>query len=93
MSDSIAQLAALIESRRTHAPAGSYTASLFGKGREEIAKKLGEEAVEVIVATYGQSQERLISEAADLVYHLLVLLAAEGVVWAEVESELERRRK
>jgi phosphoribosyl-ATP pyrophosphohydrolase len=93
MSDSIAQLFALIESRRTDAPPGSYTASLFASGEDEIAKKVGEEAIEVIVAAKGQGRERLISEAADLVYHLLVLLAQEDVSWAEVEAELERRHQ
>lgn len=93
MSDRIAQLSALIESRRTNAPPGSYTAALFASGEDEIAKKVGEEAIEVIVAAKGQGRDRLISEAADLVYHLLVLLAQEEVSWAEVEAELERRHK
>ena len=60
---------------------------------EEIAKKLGEESVEVIVAALGQSDERLVSETADLFYHTLVLLAARGVSLAQVEAELEKRRK
>lgn len=93
MSDTIAQLFALIQARKSDAPHGSYTASLFAKGEDEIAKKVGEEAIEVIVAAKGQGRERLVSESADLIYHLLVLLAHQGVSWAEVEAELARRRK
>ncbi len=71
----------------------SYTARLFAAGREEIAKKVGEESVEVIVAALGQSDERLVSETADLFYHALVLLAERGVSLTQVEAELEKRRK
>ena len=83
----------LIASRKTNAPEDSYTASLFAKGEDEIVKKVGEEAVEVIVAAKGQGHARLVSESADLIYHLLVLLAQKGVGWDEVEAELERRKK
>ena len=83
----------LIASRKANAPAGSYTATLFVKGEDEIVKKVGEEAVEVIVAAKGQGRARLVSESADLIYHLLVLLVAKDVPWPDVVAELDRRRK
>jgi phosphoribosyl-ATP pyrophosphohydrolase len=84
-------LFALVQSRRQSAPAGSYTARLFAAGEDEIVKKVGEEAVEVILAAKGQGDERLVSEVADLFYHALVLLAARGLTLLDVEAELERR--
>jgi phosphoribosyl-ATP pyrophosphohydrolase len=85
------QLFELIRSRRESAPSESYTARLFAAGGGEIVKKVGEEAVEVILAATGQGDERLISEVADLFYHTLVLLAARGLTLADVEAELDRR--
>ncbi len=82
-----------IQDRKANPPAGSYTAQLFAAGEDEIVKKVGEEAIEVILAAKGQGDERLVSEAADLVYHLLVLLLARGLDWAVVEAELARRRR
>jgi phosphoribosyl-ATP pyrophosphohydrolase/phosphoribosyl-AMP cyclohydrolase len=87
------QLYHVILDRKRTAPAGSYTAHLFESGLQEITKKVGEESVEVIVAALGQSDERLVSETADLIYHTLVLLAARGVSLTQVEAELEKRRK
>ncbi len=89
----VAELEQVIRDRQMHPQEGSYTCRLFAQGRTEIVKKLGEEAIEVIVATVSQSDERLTQEAADLIYHLLVLLAERGVSWADVEAELARRRK
>ena len=86
------QLWATIQSRKTTLPEGSYTTFLFGKGENEILKKVGEEAIEVIVAT-RESDDRVIYEAADLIYHLMVLLAARGLTWQQVESELGARLK
>ena len=83
----------LIAARKANAPSGSYTASLFAKGEDEIVKKVGEEAVEVIVAAKGQGHERIVSESADLIYHLLVLLVEKNVPWPDVVAELDRRRK
>ena len=91
MSDVLDRLYATIESRRTSAPAGSYTAKLYAAGEDEIVKKIGEEAIEVIVAAKGQGNERIISEVADLLYHSMVLLGARGIPWAAVEQELARR--
>jgi phosphoribosyl-ATP pyrophosphohydrolase len=93
VSETVAALYELIRGRRSNPPAGSYTASLFAKGEDEIVKKVGEEAIEVIVAAKGQGRERIASEAADLVYHLLVLLAEKGVPWLDVEMELQRRHR
>ncbi len=87
------QLFALIQSRRASAPPGSYTAKLFAAGEDEIVKKVGEEAVEVILAVKGQGDERIISEVADLYYHSLVLLASRGLTLDAVEAELTRRHK
>ena len=93
MGDILNQLYATIESRKANAPEKSYTAQLFAAGENEIVKKIGEEAIEVIVAVKGQTNERIISEMADLVYHALVLLAARNIPWSAVEQELERRYK
>ena len=80
--------------RSGQAPApGSYTARLLSAGEDEVLKKVGEEAMEVILAAKGQGDARVISEVADLFYHLLVLLAARGLTLADVEAELVRRRR
>ncbi len=93
MSDVIRQLETTLRERAARPAAESYTARLLGAGEDEIVKKVGEEAVEVILAAKGQGDERLIEESADLVYHLVVLLLSRGLSWADVESELARRRK
>ena len=84
-------LAGVIADRHRERPDGSYTASLFAKGTGAIAQKVGEEATETVVAALSQGKERLIAESADLLYHLLVLLADRGVSLEEVEEELRRR--
>jgi len=81
----------LIEARKVNPPPGSYPASLFAKGENEMLKKLGEEAIEVIIAAKGEGDDRVIYEMADWVYHALVLLSLRGQRWAEVEEELARR--
>jgi phosphoribosyl-ATP pyrophosphohydrolase len=86
-------LQAIIHERQAAPRPGSYTAALFAAGEDEIVKKVGEEAVEVILAVKGQGDERVISETADLFYHLLVLLAQRGLTLEQVEAELERRHK
>lgn len=85
------RLMAVLRDRREKRPAGSYSAQLFDKGRDVILKKIGEEATEVVIAAKGQGRERMISEIADLVFHLSVLMVDEGIGWGEVEEELERR--
>ena len=77
---------------RARAPADtSYTRKLLDQGVAGCAKKLGEEAIEVALAAVGEERERLIAEAADLVYHLVVVLQARGVALAEVEAALAAR--
>jgi phosphoribosyl-ATP pyrophosphohydrolase len=77
---------------RAQASAGeSYTRTLIDKGASHCAKKLGEEAVETVLAAVQEDKSRLVSESADLLYHLLVLLKARGISLAEVEAELARR--
>jgi phosphoribosyl-ATP pyrophosphohydrolase len=83
----------IIIDRKLNPKAGSYTNHLFEAGEDEIVKKIGEEAVEIIVATKGQSDERLVSELADLTYHCLVLLALRGLSPADIKTELERRHR
>ena len=83
------ELEELIRKRREEPVEGSYTSRLFREGRERIYKKFGEEAVEVLVA---ETREGLIYETADMLYHLLVLLAYNGVSLGEVMAELRRRR-
>ena len=80
----------LIRDRKKHPAEGSYTNSLFEKGLPEIIRKVGEEAVEVMVSTL-ESRERTVSESADLIYHLLVLLVEQELSLAEVVRELEAR--
>ena len=81
-----------IASRAAERPAGSYTTELLDAGIGACARKVGEEAVELSIAALDESDERMIEEAADLVYHLYVLLAARGLDVAQVEDELTRRR-
>ena len=85
------QLWSIIQARKQNLPQGSYTADLFRKGENEIVKKVGEEAIEVVVAAKGEGDDRIVYESADLIYHLLVLLAAKDLTWQDVESELARR--
>jgi len=83
----------IILDRQQNPVEGSYTNQLLEGGFQRTAQKVGEEAVEVIIAAGSQGKQRLVEESADLVYHLLVLLAAQGVSLADVEAELERRHK
>jgi len=93
MTDFIDTLFATIQDRKLNPKPGSYTNSLFDDGEDEIVKKVGEEAVEVIIAVKGQGKGRVIEESADLVYHLLVTLASQDLTWDEVCAELEKRHK
>ncbi|MFZ1416220.1 MAG: phosphoribosyl-ATP diphosphatase [Defluviicoccus sp.] len=85
------QLFQIIVSRRGADPQQSYTARLFAKGRLKMAKKVGEEATEVVIAALAEDKSRLAAESADLLYHLMVLWAANGVQPGDVWAELERR--
>ena len=91
MADTLTRLEATIASRKGADPASSYVASLFAKGRPKIARKLGEEAVETIVAALAEDKAALTGEAADTIFHLLILLAEADVPFADVLAELERR--
>lgn len=93
MSEVLEALGRTIEDRKQNPSPGSYTASLFEAGMSRIAQKVGEEGVETVVAALSQTDDRVISEMADLMYHCLVLLAARGLRWDEVEAELARRFK
>ena len=93
MSDVLNTLFTTILDRQANPRPGSYTARLLHAGEDEILKKIGEEAMEVILAAKGQGDERLIAELADLFYHVLVLLAARGLTLADVEAELIHRRR
>ena len=88
----LAQLADEIAKRRNDSPDLSYTAKLLSQGIEKCAKKFGEEAVELVLAAMKQDKAHVTSEAADVLYHLLVLLAASNVSLNDVMQELERRK-
>jgi len=83
----------IICQRRDAPHPDSYTSQLLQRGEDQVLKKIGEEAIEIIVAAKGQGNQRLIEEMADLTYHLLVLLALRGLSPAEVEAELRRRHQ
>lgn len=91
MTDPLFRLEALVAGRSAADPSASYTARLLADGAPVIARKLGEEAVETIIAALAQDRNALVAEAADLLFHLTVLLHAKGVGMAEVADELERR--
>ena len=92
MADTVLdQLEATIRARRDADPDSSYVARLFAKGRAKIAQKVGEEAVETALAAVGADPAALVPEAADLVFHLLVLLADAGHSLDDVRAELARR--
>ncbi len=80
-----------IQSRKSADPESSWTAKLFAKGPEKCAEKFGEEAVEAIIEAVKGDREKLISEAADSLYHLLVMCAARDVTLADIEAELDKR--
>ena len=87
------ELMTVLHERKTTQPEGSYSASLFRGGRNRILKKIGEEATEVVLAAKGEGRERMISEIADLAYHLSVLMVDEGIAWEEIYGELGRRTR
>ena len=89
----LSELYTTICERRDHPNPNSYTAQLIEKGEDEIVKKVGEEAIEVILAAKSQTDQRLVEELSDLAYHVLVLMAYRNVTPADVEAELEKRRR
>ena len=86
------ELYSVIKDRQEHPVEGSYTNYLFDKGTDKISKKLGEEAVEVVIAASQRDRKEIIAEIADLEYHLLVLMADQGITIDDVEAELRSRR-
>jgi phosphoribosyl-ATP pyrophosphohydrolase len=91
MSSAVETLFTTIQERKRTLPEGSYTARLLQQGENEILKKIGEEAIEVLIAAKAEGDARVIYEMTDLVYHCLVLLAARDLAWSDIEAELERR--
>jgi phosphoribosyl-ATP pyrophosphohydrolase len=87
----LADLEKRVQARAKASAGESYTRTLLDKGVDHCAKKLGEEAIETVLAALQDDKGKLIAEAADLLYHLLVLLEARGVTLAEVEAALEKR--
>ena len=85
------RLAAVVLARRGADPESSWTAKLLAKGPEKCAEKFGEEAIEAIIEAVKGDRARLTAEAADVLYHLLVMLAAREVTLADVVAELARR--
>jgi phosphoribosyl-ATP pyrophosphohydrolase len=90
-ADFLTELEAVIRSRRSASAASSYTRTLFDRGTPYIAQKVGEEAVELAIAAVQADRERTVSEAADLLYHVLVLLEANDLALADVAAELAKR--
>lgn len=91
MSFSLEQLNDRVLARSKAAPSESYTAKLLSEGLERCAKKFGEEAVEAVIAAVARDRKAIVSETADVIYHMLVLLAATGIPLSEVMDSLERR--
>lgn len=81
----------VIESRKTADPDGSYTARLFAKGRKKIAQKVGEEGVECAIAAVSETPDAVVAESADLLYHLMVLWAEQGITPGQIYTELGKR--
>jgi phosphoribosyl-ATP pyrophosphohydrolase len=91
LSDTLSRLETTIAQRRLASPDESYVAKLHSKGLPKIAQKLGEEATEAVIAALAGDDAELVGEAADLLFHLLVLLGAKGVPLEQVLAELDRR--
>jgi phosphoribosyl-ATP pyrophosphohydrolase len=89
--DTLQRLESTIAQRRTASANDSYVAKLLGRGVPTIVRKLGEESTEAVVAALSGTREELVGEAADVLFHLLVLLAAKDIPLSEVLAELERR--
>lgn len=85
------QLERVIADRKTHPKEGSYTSSLFARGINKVAQKVGEEAVELVIESKDDNKDLFLGEAADLLFHFLVLLAAKGYTLEEVEAVLRKR--
>lgn len=91
MQNVLEQLTATIELRKAASPDSSYVAKLFHKGADSILKKVGEEATEVVIAAKDENREQIVYESADLLFHLMVMLAQYDLTLADVTGELARR--
>lgn len=91
--DFLLELEELIYDRKAEMPDGSYTTYLFDKGIDKIAQKVGEEAVETVIESKNKKKKKLVGEAADLLFHLMVLLAERGVTLKKVVKRLKKRHK
>ncbi len=91
MTATLERLAAIVASRRAADPTESYVAKLLARGRGKIAQKVGEEAVEAVIAAMKNDREELIGESADLLFHLAVLWADAGITPDDIDAELARR--
>lgn len=90
-TDILFRLEQTLLARKGAPPGSSYVASLYAKGLDAVLKKIGEEATEVVIAAKGDDTHQLTHEAADLIFHTLIMLAAKDVALADVLAELERR--
>ncbi|WP_078121117.1 phosphoribosyl-ATP diphosphatase [Thiosocius teredinicola] len=91
MSDTLSQLADVLEQRKQADPGESYVAKLYSKGLDAILKKIGEEATETVMAAKDGDRDKIVYEVADLWFHCMVLLADQGLHPDDVEKELQRR--
>lgn len=91
MSDVLTRLSEEIDSRKAADSQSSYTASLFERGEDTILKKVGEEAVEFLLAAKSDDSAHLVAEAADVWFHMLVLMSSKGLAASDILAELERR--
>ncbi len=89
----IEQLFEIIESRKKETPKDSYTRQLLAAGEDRILRKIGEESLEVILASKSEGDQRLIEEISDLIYHLLVLLAFKNLKLSDINAELSKRHQ
>ena len=90
--DTLNELYSVILDRKANPTEGSYTNYLLDKGTEKIAKKVGEEAVETVIAAAKQDRQEIIGEIADVIYHMLVLMVDQNISIEDVEAELKSRR-
>lgn len=93
MKETIEGLYEVVKQRKEHFAEGSYTCYLFDKGLDKILKKCGEECSEMIIAAKNQDKEELSNEMCDLIYHMMVLMAEQGLELSDIETILEQRRQ
>ena len=93
IDDILEKLYLLIEERKRTMPEGSYTAKLFKAGEDRILQKVGEEAIESILALKSGDKEHAVYEISDLIYHLTVALVDKGITWGDIGEELNKRMK